>query len=240
MNRLPVIVGILLVVLSGKLVAQASSWTLSIAAKANYTTTSRVFYNPDSPSNEIRSQYAALENIYGAGVEVRLKLPNDNFFISLSTEYLSKLQEQIQTVAFVGPPRRAPVKDGFRLIPVELGANIFIPIGSETIQVSMGGGVGLYYGTRILSVAGVDAPQQNKPVGFGIHVESSFDYRVLPWFAVRGEMRFRDPELTTENRFDKSLVLYNGAAIAFPSNVFRTRINVNGLSFGVGIVVDIL
>ncbi len=234
------ILTVLVIAHPGELFSQASGWSLSVAAKANYTTTSRVFNNPDSPSNDLRSQYVALDNVYGAGVELRFKRPDDNFFISLSVEYLSKHQDQVQSVAFVGPPRRAPVIDGFRLIPVEIGANVFIPLGSEKVQISMGGGVGLYYGTRILSVAGVDAPQQNKPVGYGIHVESSFDYRVIPRVAVRGEMRFRDPEVITENRFNKPVVVYNGSNIPLPADAFRTRINVNGLSFGLGVVLDIL
>lgn len=231
---------VLIVIPAMELFAQPGGWSLSIAAKGNYTTTSRVFYNPDSPSNDIRGQYVNLDNIYGAAVEIRLKRPDDNFFLSFSVEYLSKLQDQVQSVAFVGPPRRAPVTDGFRLIPVEIGANVFIPLGSERVRLSMGGGGGVYFGTRILSVGGVDAPQQNKPAGFGIHVESSFDYRVIPRVAVRGEMRFRDPEVIAENRFDKPFAVYNGLTIPLPVDNFRTRINVNGLSFSLGVVFDVL
>ncbi|MBI3587442.1 MAG: hypothetical protein HY088_09965 [Ignavibacteriales bacterium] len=222
-----------------RLSAQITDWSLSIGVRGSYTTSSKVFANPDSPSPDVRSQYLDFSNIYGGGIEFRFKNPDDNFFISLSVEYLSKRQGQSQLTALTTPARRVDVTDGFRLIPVELGANIFIPLGSEKVRMAMGGGLGLYYGQRILSVAGTNARQQNKPVSYGIHVESSFDYRIVSWISVRAEMRFRDPEVTTENQFEENTVLVNGVSVRLPQNSFRTKINVNGLSFGLGVVFDI-
>jgi hypothetical protein len=239
MKRVPVYLVSLLLFFVGRLSAQREGWHFSVAALGGYTTTSKVFYNPDSPSSDIRSQYTSVDNIYGGGLELRVGRSDYSFFLALKVEYLSKLQDQIQPVAYAGPPIPAPVKDGFRLIPVELGVNMYIPLGTELARLSMGGGIGAYYGKRILSVAGVDAPQVNDPVGIGIHVESSFDYRVLRGVAVRGEMRFRDPEVTTENQFQEKSAVYNGKTIPFPTSPFRTRINVNGLMFGLGIVVDL-
>jgi hypothetical protein len=239
MKRLPVYLVTLSFFFVGRLSAQHDGWHLSVAALGGYTTTSKVFYNPDSPSSDIRSQYTSVDNIYGGGLELRVGRADHNFFLALKLEYLSKIQEQIQAVAYAGPPIPAPVKDGFRLIPVELGLNMYIPLGTEKARLSMGGGIGAYYGKRILSVAGVDAPQVNHPVGIGIHVESSFDYLLFRGVAVRGEMRFRDPDMTAENRFQERSAVYNGKTISFPQNAFTTRINVNGLMFGLGIVVDL-
>jgi len=239
MKRVPVYVASLLVFFVGRLFAQHDGWHFSVAGLGGYTTTSKVFYNPDSPSSDIRSQYTSVDNIYGGGLELRVGRTDYNFFLALKIEYLSKLQDQIQPVAYTGPPIPAPVKDGFRLMPIELGVNMYVPLGTEQARLSMGGGIGAYYGKRILSVAGVDAPQVNDPVGVGIHVESSFDYRILKGFAIRGEMRFRDPEVTAENRFQGRSAVYDGKTILFPTNAFRTRINVNGLMFGLGIVVDL-
>jgi hypothetical protein len=222
-----------------ELLSQPAGSMFSICLKGNYTTASRTFNHPDSPSDEIRSQYADLGAVYGAGLELRFRFPSEDFFISLSVEYLSRLRRGMQSVAYAGPPRSVPVEDGFQLVPIELGGNIFVPLGSEKVQLSMGGGVGLYYGIRVLRVAGVNAPQQNVPAGFGIHVESSFDYRVLPRVAVRADMRFHDPEVTTVNRFDQPAAVYNGIQIPLLSDRFRTRINVNGLNFGLGIVVEV-
>ncbi|MBI3787400.1 MAG: outer membrane beta-barrel protein [Ignavibacteriales bacterium] len=239
MRRFLLLLTVVMIAGADRSSAQITDWSLSVGVRGSYTTSSKVFANPDSPSPDVRSQYLDFSNIYGGGIEFRFKNPDDNFFLSLSVEYLSKRQEQSQLTALTTPPRRVEVTDGFRLIPVELGANIFIPLGSQTVRMAMGGGVGLYYGQRILSVAGTSARQQNKPISYGIHVESSFDYRIVPRISVRGEMRFRDPEVTAENQFEETTIQVNGSTVRLPQNSFRTKINVNGLSFGLGVVFDI-
>jgi hypothetical protein len=107
------------------------------------------------------------------------------------------------------------------------------------MRLSIGGGVGAYIGTRTLNVSGAEAPQQNKPVSYGIHVETNFDYLVLPRLYARAEMRFRDPEFTTESKFEQQATQSNGVLILLPKEPFRARINVNGLTFGFGLVFEI-
>ena len=234
---LPSIVAI--VVFAGTLPAQTSENILSIAIRGTYTTSSKVFNNPDSPSSDLRAQYVALDNIYGPGLEIRINIPGQSVALTLATEYLSKHDEEAQLVGFTAPPRRLSVREGFRLVPIELGANVPIPLGSEGMRLSIGGGVGAYIGKRVLNVAGADAPQQNKPVTTGIHVETNFDYLVLPHLFARIEMRFRDPEFTTESKFEQKATLSNGVLIQLPQEPFRARINVNGLVFGVGLVYEL-
>lgn len=228
-----------IVTLTSQLAAQGQESTLSLAIRGTYTTSSKVFNNPDAPSGDMRGQFIPIDNIYGAGIELRVKIPGNAVALSFAAEYLSKLDEQIQLVGFTSPPRRLPVKEGFRLIPIELGANIFIPLGSERLRFTMGGGVGAYIGKRVLAIAGVEAVQQNNPINYGIHVESSFDYQILPRLCVRADMRFRDPEFTTESRFEQLATQYDRVLIPLPREPFRARINVNGLSFGVGVVIDV-
>ena len=233
----PSIVAIL--VLAGTLPAQTNEKILSIAIRGTYTTSSKVFNNPDAPSSDMRGEYVALDNIYGPGIEVRINIPGQFVALSIAAEYLSKQDESDQLVGFTTPPRRLSVREGFRLIPIELGANVPIPLGSDGMRLSIGGGVGAYIGTRVLNVAGADAPQQNRPVSYGIHVETNFDYQILPRLYARAEMRFRDPEFTTESKFEQQATQLNGVLILLPQAPFRARINVNGLTFGLGFVFEI-
>jgi hypothetical protein len=222
-----------IVVFAGTLPAQTNEKILSIAFRGTYTTSSKVFNNPDSPSDDMRGQYVALDNIYGPGIELRINIPGQ------SVEYLSKQDESSQLVGFTTPPRLLIVREGFKLIPIELGANVPIPLGSDGVRMSIGGGIGAYIGTRILNVAGADALQQNKPVSYGIHVETNFDYQIFPRLYARAEMRFRDPEFTTESKFAQQATSSNGVLILLPQDPFRARINVNGLTFGMGLVFDL-
>jgi hypothetical protein len=233
----PSIVAIL--VLAGTLPAQTNEKILSIAFRGTYTTSSKVFNNPDSPSSDMRGEYVALDNIYGPGIEVRVNIPGQFVALTIAAEYLSKENVADQLVGFTTPPRRLSVREGFRLIPIELGANVPIPLGSDGMRLSIGGGVGAYIGTRVLNVAGAEAPQQNKPVSYGIHVETNFDYQIIPRLYARVEMRFRDPEFTTESKFEQQATQANGVLILLPHEPFRARINVNGLTFGLGFVFEV-
>jgi hypothetical protein len=230
---------IAIVVLAGTLPAQTTEKILSVALRGTYTTSSKIFENPDSPSSDVRGEYTALDNVYAPGFEIRVNLPGQSVALSLAAEFLSKQGESSQLVGFTTPPRRLTVREGFRLIPLELGAHVPIPLGSDGLRFSIGGGVGAYFGTRILNVAGAEAMQQNKPVSYGIHVETNFDYQILPGIFARAEMRFRDPEFTTESKFEQQATSSNGVLILLPQDPFRARVNVNGITFGAGLVFDL-
>jgi hypothetical protein len=76
-------------------------------------------------------------------------------------------------------------------------------------------------------------------VNYGIHVETNFDYLILPRLYGRAEMRFRDPEFTTESKFEQQATQSNGSLILLPHEPFRARVNVNGLTFGLGLVYEL-
>jgi hypothetical protein len=219
--------------------AQFADLQLAASLRGSYTTSSKLFYNPDSPSPIIRAEHIPLEGIYGWGVEVRIQRPIDMFFLSFSVEYLTKTLTQHQLVAFTNSPRILPVTDGMISIPIEVSVGSFIPLGSERFRMYMAGGIGAYYAERILEVAGVKAPPTNSPLAFGIHVESGFEYSVLPTVSVRAEMRFRDPEIITMNKFEQTGTVYENTTIVFPNRELKTRVNLDGLNFSVGLVAHV-
>ncbi|MGA3246043.1 MAG: hypothetical protein ABSE41_15605 [Bacteroidota bacterium] len=225
--------------LSGQFRAEAQEHQFSFALRGAYTTTSKTYTNPDSPSADLRGQYTGIDNIYAPGFEIRWMVPGNSIAISLAAEYLSKFDEEMELVGFLNPPRALPVKEGLRLVPIELGGLVFVPLGSDKVRLTMGGGLGMYIGRRYLTIAGVEASQQNKPVSFGIHVETSFDYRVTPGLFARLDMRFRDPEYTTESRFQQEATQYGGILVLLPRDPFRAKINVNGLNFGLGVGFEV-
>lgn len=234
----PFLTGIALVLVATT--ALAGDKSLLIILRGNYTTSSKLFVNPDAPSEEQRSQYSQFDGVAGGGIELRYHWLAENLFFTLSVDYLTKRQQQDQIVAFAGTTNRVPVSDGFYCIPVEFGVHTYIPLGSESLRMSMGGGVGAYYGTRVLRVADVEAARQSAPLKIGIHIVSGFEYRVTPGVWLRGDMRFRDPELRTVNHFTQQSTEYNSVTVTFPRSDFTSKINLDGLTFSVGIMVELL
>jgi len=238
MKRFWVIASVAVFLFSTTTTLSAGEKNLSAILRGNYTTTSKVFFSPNAATQEQRGQYFELEGIAGGGVELRYHWPGESFFLSFSIDYLTKSREQLQPVVFA-PQRRVPVTEGLRLIPVELGVHTFIPLGSETMRLSMGGGISAYAGERILRVARVDAAMQNKPLKVGIHIASGFEYQVYSGLWLRGDMKFRDPELRTASRFTQSEAEYEGLIIPLPQGELSSRINVDGLAFSLGVVVEL-
>lgn len=217
----------------------ANEKNLTLILRGTYTTSSRIFLNPDASTEEQRAQFSQLDGITGGGIELRYRWPGEQFFFTLSVDLLSQSQERNQFLSF-SPSRRLPVTEGLRLMPVELGMHTYIPLGSETIRFSMGGGIGMYTGERLLRVAGVEAAMQNNPIRFGIHVSSGVEYRLLSGMWLRGEMKFRDPEFRAISRFTQERTVFEGTTITFPQNEFSSRVNVNGMVFSFGIAVELL
>ncbi|MFH0989206.1 MAG: hypothetical protein V1799_04220 [bacterium] len=219
--------------------SQTRNWSFSITTGATYTTSAKIFYNPDSPSAELRSQSNDFDGLYGGNIEIRFLIPAYDLSLSLYAEYLSKTRDEFQYVGSTSPAIQTQVKEVFRIFPIELGIYVNIPVGGESIRLAMGGGLGVYYGVRTLQIGGVKALQENNPLAFGIHVGTNFDYRVNSRISFRAQMRFRDPEVITESRFESPAAIINDQAVLISRDIIKSKINVNGLCFGLGIVIDL-
>ncbi|MBI4428513.1 MAG: hypothetical protein HY562_05285 [Ignavibacteriales bacterium] len=214
-------------------------WTSSFVIRANYITSSKLFFNPDAATNDLRSQYITVDDMVGAGLEWRWRIEDANILVVVSADYISKSRDESQLLAIGGSLRRLPVTEGVRFIPLELGINTYIPIGSENMRLTMGGGFGAYYAIRTLEVAGVGIRIGNTPIGYGIHVGTGVEYKVNSILSLRMEMKFRDPEIVNEISFEQESTDYGGSVIVFPQNAFRTKIQVDGLSLSLGLMVEV-
>jgi hypothetical protein len=104
----------------------------------------------------------------------------------------------------------------------------------------MGGGAGAYYAERILEVAGVRALPVGNRIGFGIHVTIHAEYRIFPGISAVAMAKFRDPEVDVVNKFESSTTIFNGDILTLPSGDIGSRVNVDGMTLGFGIIVEIL
>ncbi|HTY36134.1 MAG TPA: hypothetical protein VMH23_03430 [Bacteroidota bacterium] len=231
------IVPLLMLLSHGFTLAQDHAFSLTL--RGGYTTTSKIYSNPDAADPELAGQYSGIDNIYAPGLELRWTLPGQSIALTLEVERIAKSQEDIELVGFTNPPSALPIKEGLRLYSLELGGLLFIPLGSDQVRLTMGGGLGMYIGERSVTIAGVEATQQNSPISVGIHVETSFDYRITQNVFARLDMRFRDPEYTAESRFLRPATQYGGQLVLLPEQTFRAKVNVNGLNFGLGIGVEL-
>lgn len=210
---------------------QGQEQTFTVSAKFNYTTGSQLFPNPNSPNEIERAQFFSLEDFFGYSVELRYHFPESNLALGISADYISATRPQsIQ----LSPSRSIPVEDGYRVIPLEVTAYFFIPVAGRTVEVYMGGGVGTYIGERIYRIADVEAASTGAGQGFGIHVLGGVGYSFTDWFSLTGEMKFRDVQFTSSNKFSVSQITYNNTVVNVGLQPRESRVHTDGIVFQLG------
>jgi len=214
--------------------AQAEDKPFSVSLKGNFTTASQLFPQPNSPDEVQRAQFFSLRDIWGVSVELRYRIPETDLAVALSADYLRTTRTSSIRLS---ENRQVPVEDGYRVVPVEVTGYFLIPLSSDPFGVYMGGGAGAYFGRRLYSIGGIEAPTVDRTIGFGIHVLSGVSYRFTERISVVAEMKFRDLQFTSVNRFDIPTIQYGTIVLPVSTEPFDSRVHTDGIIFQLGVVV---
>lgn len=214
--------------------AQYSGNRFNIALNGVYTTSAKVYLNPNSSDITLRNQFFPLEDIFNPSFDFRYRL-TEPLIIGVNVEYITKTD--------VGPNLRVlydnsivtiNIEEGFMLIPVELSIYYLIPFSTESFKFLMGGGIGYYFGEHIRRFGDAEVKSVERSSAYGIHVSVGMDYMLRENIGIRTEMKFRDPQFNLKNRYNKEIVNYGGGTIRLLQEYFDSKINVDGVTFVVG------
>jgi hypothetical protein len=97
--------------------------------------------------------------------------------------------------------------------------------------------VGVYFGRRIYSVAGVEAETMDRSRGMGIHVLGGLSYKITEWLFLHGEMKFRDLQFRTTNRFATARIPFGSSLVQVGTDPFESRVQTDGILFQLGLGV---
>jgi len=103
----------------------------------------------------------------------------------------------------------------------------------------MGGGLGYYYGQFVRKFNEVQIEVVHRNFALGIQVSASMDYIIYKNFSARLEMKFRDPQYNVKSKYSKSEVSYQGNTIQLPEDAFETKVEIDGLTFILGLVYNL-
>ncbi len=210
---------------------RAQERNIAVILKGNFTTSSRVFTDPNSPDPVERSQFFSLEDFFGYGIELRYRIPETSIALGVSADYIKTSTIQSD---FLSMDESIPVENGYEVVPVELTGYFLIPVSGQTFGVYMGGGVGGYFGRRVYRYGDGEALTTHPGHGFGIHVLGGVSYRFTEWFSVLAEMKFRDLQFETTNQFASPTVTYRGMAISVPQTPKDALVHTDGVMFQLG------
>ena len=220
--------------------AQYAGHTFGFSFNYNLTTSSKLFLYPNAEDPILRDQFVPIDNITSISAELRVGITSD-LVIGLSAEYMNAVNNDSRFV--VGGPTGSilvAIQDGFEVFPVELSAYYIMPFSTESFYFYIGGGLGLYYGNHIRKFGDANVTTIHQNLGYGIHVRTGMDYLVTDFFSIRGELKFRDPQFDMQSKYSKTEVIINGRLYELTNNVFESKVNINGITFGLGIVIHFL
>ncbi len=204
----------------------------TITANYIYTATSKLYLQPNSSDPIVRGTHQDLDDLWGYSGEIGYRIFED-IVIGLGAEYINKTStsNSINLGAV-----RANMKDGFQVIISDLTIYYSLPFSTEFFKFFMGGGGGLYFGKHIRELGDVTASTISNTVGYGIHVALGIDYIIHKSFALRTQMRFRNPEFEMKNRYSNNIINYDGRAFLLSSDTFDSKVDIDGISFTIGIL----
>lgn len=213
--------------------SRAQEKPFSLAVYGSFTTSSKIFHHAGDPDELIRNQFYPVDDIFGAGIDLRRSIETIGIQIGINVDYISRSEKFNFPIT---SSRTVPASDGFTAIPVELSGYFIIPVGDENVQLYMGGGFGMYIGHRRYAIADVEAPALGKKMQTGIHIVSGVQYTVIPSLALRSELKFRNVQFETTNKFLQSSARYQGSTISLPQQPIVSRVNIDGMILTFGVV----
>ena len=229
----------ILIIFFSKNFAQFSPRDFGIAANLVYTTSAEVFLNPNSSNPEVRNRSFTLEDVWGSSLDIRYRFTKE-FILGVNVEYMKKSELAPNLTAFIDNQVLIfEVEDGFTLIPIEVTAHYYFPFSTEEFKFVMGGGLGYYIGEFIRKFQDVELEVTQRNFALGFHVSASMDYMIFENLSARLEMKFRNPQYTVSSKYSKTEVIYQGNVIQLPENEFETKIDIDGLTFSLGVVFHI-
>lgn len=209
---------------------------LTLALTGSYTTGTRI------TSDVFRTDLFTADRLiganYGVGFDARWNLPGERYTFGVAYERItgtdrrSVLYTQYNFLA-------VPYEESVEVQGLEVSGSFIVPISSDELRFSLGGGAGLYEGARSYSIAGVRAEASPVTQYAGIHVMTGVDYLFHSVLGLRFEVKFRDPHFTVTSQFRQQSVSYQGRRIPLPQATDRSTVNLFGVNYRGGIIVTL-
>jgi hypothetical protein len=212
--------------------ASAQDHPFTVAVGGSLSTSSELFPHTDNSDETIRNQFLPLDDLFGVSLDIRRQFDAIGIQMGLSVEYVSKTESSTLPISSA---RSVPVADGFTVVPIELTGYFTIPIGNEMFRVYMGGGGGVYVGTRTYTIATANALTVSRTAQAGIHVLGGFEYACSPMLVIRSEIKFRDVQFETVNQFEQLYVPYRGTIVTLDQQPLASRVSINGMVLGLAL-----
>jgi hypothetical protein len=226
---------VILFLLSIEIMGQYGSNRYSISFNGVYTTSSKIYLHPGSADETIRNNSFETGSFFNPSIEFRYR-PYESVIFELNIDYIKKEASGSYITVYSGLRTvSVEVKDGFTVIPVEFSIYYLMPFSTGSFKMYFGGGAGYYFGSQIRKFGDVEVSNAGRKFAYGIQALVGTDFMLTDFMSVRGEMKFRDPQFTVTSKYGSTFVKYNSTILTLPNSTFDSKINIDGLSFILGV-----
>lgn len=214
--------------------AQYNGNRFSLFTGFDYITSAQIFLNPNSSDIFLRNKSFEIDNLYSPVIDFRYRV-SDDLIIGLSSEYISKSREGRNLIVREGSQEiNLKVDDGVEFVPIEISFYYHLPFSGEKFKFTMGMGVGYNFGKQTRKFGNTEIETISRKNSVGILVSVGMEYLITDKFGARFNMKFRDPEINLTNKYKNSVIDYNGMLVQLSNDTFDSKINLDGISFIIG------
>jgi opacity protein-like surface antigen len=208
----------------------------AVSFSYRYTTTSKIFLEPNSPDPFLRRTNTPLDDLFSYAGEIKYRLI-ESMIIGLNVESIKRTESvDIRSFGFQ-VSEEVNAEDGFRVIPIEFTIYYHLPFSTDHWKFYMGGGVGYYWGDYIRNFNGISVSNEERDFAYGIQVAIGMDYMINEFSSLKFEMRFRDPEIEMKSKYSADTFTVNGRIIRIRRDTFISKINIDGATFSLGVAM---
>jgi hypothetical protein len=222
-----------LAILSERIEAQGQRYNISLSGL--YITSSKIYHSYDDVDPLKRDQFFTISDIFGIGLDFRREFNDLRLQLGIRIEYIETSEIIDYTVS---PSTSVAVKDGFRAIPIEITGYFLLPIPLPKWKFTVGAGCGLYWGSRKYSFESLSPEPLERKIGGGIHVVSGIEFPINDFFALRTEVKFRDVQFWSSEKFKEKFITSRGQIIALNNKDINSKILIDGILISAGIVYN--
>jgi hypothetical protein len=159
----------------------------------------------------------------------------NDIILGISTEYIRIEDDNQRERVFNGNSSvNLPVKETIWAVPLEVSVFYKVPKFTESFNLYLGGGMGVYFGNRERQIFNLKTETKSNEPALNFHVITGGEYVISRYLSAVAEVTFREGEYKVDSSFPTNRVRVNGTTYAIQQD-YNSKIFIDGIKLGLGL-----
>lgn len=172
---------------------------------------------------------------YGAELEFNPKLYDYGISFYFSVEYMKIFDDELAFRLQEDTLRTAvAMTEKFHMIPFEAGIKWKLPVNLDRFDVYIGGGAGIYTGSRQRVLGYLTSEKVSTKPGFSLNILTGVNFHFFQNIYLNFELKFREGYFESTDRFNSNVITVDGNDFNI-ENPFTSRLLASGVRISLGL-----